>query len=105
MAYAAAIRPCEPDAPHLIAQVVTGTAAGSDVEFTEQIHDGLARRELLPDVPLVDADCMDAALPAGARREHGIESLGPVSTDTGRRAKADDGYCVDHFTVDWDNER
>ncbi|MEU1520556.1 transposase, partial [Streptomyces sp. NPDC005811] len=94
---------CEPDAPHLITQVVTGTAASSDVEFTEQIHVGLARRNLLPDVHLVDAGYVDAAHLAGARRKYGIELLGPVSTNTGWQARANNGYSIDHFTIDWDN--
>ncbi|MFI9610303.1 IS1182 family transposase [Streptomyces sp. NPDC052023] len=96
---------CEPDAPHLVTQVVTTTAAAADVEVTDQIHDGLARRDLVPDVHLVDAGYIDAAHVVAARRDHGIELLGPVAVNTGWQAAANNGYTIDDFTVDWDNKR
>lgn len=74
---------CEPDAPHLITEVITTTAATADIQVTDQIHDGLARRDLLPDVHLVDAGYIDAAHLVAARRDHGIELVGPVGANTG----------------------
>ena len=40
---------CEPDAPHLITNVATSPAPGSDYDMTPAIHTDLAARGLLPD--------------------------------------------------------
>ncbi|WP_328867654.1 IS1182 family transposase [Streptomyces sp. NBC_00341] len=96
---------CEPDAPHLITEVITTTAATADVQVTDQIHDALARRDLLPDVHLVDAGYVDAAHLVAARRDHGIELVGPVGANTGWQAAANNGYSIDAFAVDWDNKQ
>ncbi|MFD4247230.1 IS1182 family transposase [Streptomyces sp. NPDC058525] len=96
---------CEPDAPHLITEVVTTTAAVTDFEVTDKIHDGLARRKLIPDVHLVDAGYVDAAHLVAARRDHDIELVGPVKPNTGWQAAANNGYTIDDFTIDWDNKR
>lgn len=96
---------CEPDAPHLITEVITTTAATADIQVTDQIHDALARRDLLPDVHLVDAGYIDAAHLVSARRDHGIELVGPASANTGWQAAAHNGYTIDDFTVDWDNRQ
>ncbi|WP_157129582.1 transposase, partial [Nocardia amamiensis] len=96
---------CEPDAPHLITQVTTTPAPVPDMAMTAAIHTGLAERDLLPDVHLVDAGYIDADLLIAAQHEHGVELLGPAKAATGWQAAVDGGYTLSDFTVDWDKEQ
>ncbi|MEC4021142.1 transposase, partial [Streptomyces sp. H27-D2] len=73
---------CEPDAPHLITHVVTTDATVADTEVTEEVHQGLSARQLLPDEHDVDAGYVTAAHIVTARDEYGIELVGPVGLDT-----------------------
>ncbi|MEU8894207.1 IS1182 family transposase [Streptomyces sp. NPDC048442] len=93
---------CEPDAPHLITNVTTTPAAASDMEMTTAIHDELEERRLLPDEHLLDAGYVDAHHIAAARHDYGVEILGPVQTATGWQNKADEGFAVTDFVIDWD---
>lgn len=96
---------CEPDAPHLITHVATTPAPVPDMAVTAAIHYGLAERDLLPTVHLVDAGYIDADHLVAARETHRVELLGPAKSATGWQAAADDGYTLDDFTIDWDNKR
>ncbi|GAB7187104.1 IS1182 family transposase [Kitasatospora sp. Ki12] len=96
---------CEPNAPHVITNVVTTPAPVSDIAVTEAIHRALAARDLLPDVHLVDSAYLDAGQIELARRDHGIELLGPLRRDTGRQKTAGTGFDNTRFTVDWDNRQ
>lgn len=99
------IETCEPHAPHLITNVTTTPAPVPDMAMTADIHTGLARRELLPEVHLVDAGYIDAEHLVTAPDKHGIELLGPAKQATGWQATTDDGYTLHDFAIDWDNER
>ncbi|WP_442800118.1 IS1182 family transposase [Nocardia sp. NBC_01730] len=96
---------CEPDAPHLITHVATTAAPVPDMAMTAAIHAGLAERDLLPDVHLVDAGYVDADLLITAQQDHGVELLGPAKAPTGWQATADGGYTLPDFTIDWENEK
>ncbi|MFD3589479.1 hypothetical protein [Streptomyces sp. NPDC058683] len=45
---------CEPDTPHVITNVATTDATLQDTEMTDQVHQALHGRELLPAEHLVD---------------------------------------------------
>ncbi|RDI58938.1 IS1182 family transposase [Nocardia pseudobrasiliensis] len=96
---------CEPDAPHLITHVATTPAPVPDMAMTAAIHIGLAERDLLPDVHLVDAGYVDAELLITTGQNHGVELLGPAKAATGWQAATNDGYALSDFTIDWDNEQ
>lgn len=51
---------CDEAFPHLITHVQTTTAAVPDDQVLDSVHQGLARREVLPEVHLVDAGYTDA---------------------------------------------
>src|SRR6266496_3814808 len=51
---------CDPDYPHLITCVQTTDATASDMKQTQQVHEELAQRHLLPQTHLVDAGYVDA---------------------------------------------
>jgi hypothetical protein len=51
---------CDEDLPHLITNVETTTAAVPDDQVLASVHQALARRDLLPEIHLVDAGYTDA---------------------------------------------
>ncbi len=91
---------CEPDSVNLIVNVATTTAPVTDMDMTSTIHASLAGRDLLPHVHLVDSGYVSARTLVAARRDHGIELLGPTQRDT-TRPKAATGYGHDAFAIDW----
>lgn len=96
---------CEPDAPHLITHVRTTPAPVNDVLVLEDIHTALAERGLLPDEHLVDAGYIDAEQIHHARRDHGIELVGPVKFTTVRGQATGDIFDNTRFTIDWDQRQ
>ncbi|MGW8687050.1 IS1182 family transposase [Streptomyces sp. NPDC055817] len=92
---------CEPDAPHLITQVITTDATVADTEVTETLHQGLAARELLPAEHDVDAGYVTAAHIVAAQDRYGIERLGPVGLDTHHENHQGEHFAQSTFTVDW----
>ncbi|WP_406473341.1 IS1182 family transposase [Streptomyces sp. NBC_01615] len=91
---------CEPDAPHLITNVVTTDATVPDAEITAPVHRALAARGLLPGIHLVDSGYTSAALLVAAA-EQDIELMGPVFADTTAQGRAGDGLGQDAFAIDW----
>lgn len=98
---------CEPTAPHLITHVATTDATVTDTEMTENIHQGLSARELLPDEHDVDAGYVTAAHILSARDEHRIDLIGPVGLDTHHGQPDGDAPDLSQsaFTVDWDRRK
>ncbi|MFI2642173.1 IS1182 family transposase [Streptomyces sp. NPDC018610] len=93
---------CEPDAPHLITHIHTTQAPVTDDAVLKGIHTALAERGLAPDEHLVDAGYVDAEQVHHARRDHGIELIGPVGKVTNRKQVTGDFFDNTRFTVDWD---
>jgi transposase len=96
---------CEPDAPHLITHIRTTPAPVNDVLVLEDIHTALAERGLLPDEHLVDAGYIDAEQIHQARRDHGIELVGPVQSNTVKGQATGDIFDNTRFTIDWDQRQ
>ncbi|MCX5095932.1 IS1182 family transposase [Streptomyces sp. NBC_00365] len=96
---------CEPDAPHVITHVATTESTTTDVEATADVHVGLDERDLLPEVHLVDTGYTSADLLVSARRDFGLELLGPVHLPTTRQAKENAGFDLPNFTIDWENQQ
>lgn len=104
---------CDPGLPRLITNVITTDATVPDTQITEQVHQALAAKGLLPLVHAVDAGYVTAAHIVGAAAL-GIELLGPVGADThhGAQAAGDrkrGGSVPDlsqrAFTVDWERHK
>ncbi|MFF1907041.1 IS1182 family transposase, partial [Kitasatospora sp. NPDC058218] len=93
---------CEAHAPHVITHVVTTDAAVGDTEVTEEVHQSLAARELLPDEHIVDAGYVTATHIVTARDEHGIDLLGPVGLDTVHERHEGEHIPQSAFNVDRD---
>jgi transposase len=92
---------CDAEYPHLITCVQTTCATASDMKQTQQVHEELARRNLLPQRHLVDAGYVDAGSIVESREQYGVELLGPVSRNNQWQAKAGKGYDQSGFDVDF----
>ena len=93
---------CEPDAPQMITEVVTTDATGTDTETTPAVHEGLARRRMVPGEHVVDAGYVTAGHIVAARDGYGIELLGPVGLDTHHGGQEDgEHFAQSAFTIDW----
>ncbi|MFJ6687122.1 transposase [Streptomyces werraensis] len=92
---------CEPDHPNLITHVLTTTAPIHDVQVTDTIHEGLAEQNLLPAEHFVDSGYTEARVLVSARRDYGIDIVGPVQGTAAWQAKDGDGFTQESFIIDW----
>ena len=91
--------------PHLIVQVQTSVAPVQDVEMTATIQAELAKQDLLPEEQIVDTGYVDAELLVSSQQHYGIRLVGPVLSDNSWQAKADKGFDLAHFQIDWHNQQ
>ena len=87
--------------PQLITAVQTTVANVQDVEMTGSIQENLARHHLSPDEQIVDTGYVDADLLVSSHQNYGMALVGPVLSDNSWQAKADKGFDVAHFHLDW----
>jgi transposase len=92
---------CDDDGPHLVTHVETTPATTSDVSRVTPIHAALARRGLLPGQHLVDAAYVSADELVTSQTVYGVDLLGPMHRNGWWQAKADQGYDVHSFAIDW----
>jgi transposase len=95
---------CDDDAPHLITDVHTTPAPVSDFDMLPTIQAALATRDVLPAEQIVDAGYVTADHLVASQKEHGVTLLGPVNPDASWQAKAQQGFDVASFVVDWDTQ-
>ncbi len=93
---------CEDEEIHLITHVETTAAGITDSELSAPIQDALAKKDLLPNEHFLDAGYVDADLVVKSQRDLGIEVIGPMRPDSSWQVKADQGYDLTHFTIDWE---
>jgi transposase len=96
---------CEPDKPHLITNVLTTVATGSDFAAAAVIHQQLAEKELLPQVHLLDAGYIDAELLVSSARDYAIGVIGPIREEHTWQAREQTGYHLTAFQLDWEARR
>ena len=96
---------CEDDLPHLVTHVETTTGPLADGSATPGIHAALQRKELLPSLHIVDTGYLDAALLVDSRRDYAVDLIGPPRPNCHWQARADDGFAIQHFQIDWDREQ
>lgn len=92
---------CDEGTPHLITNVETTTAAVQDMNMAETIHTSLVAKDLVPSEHLMDAGFVDADLVVEAKRDLGIEVIGPFKKDVRWQKAAGHGYELANFTIDW----
>ena len=91
--------------PQLIVQVQTTVANVQDVDMTQVIQEDLAQHHLLPTEQIVDTGYIDAELLVKSQQQYGIKLVGPVLSDNSWQAKADQGFDVAHFQIDWQHQQ
>ncbi|MGV9568062.1 IS1182 family transposase, partial [Streptomyces sp. NPDC003480] len=96
---------CEPGTPHVITNVATTDATVQDTEMTDQVHQSLQKRELLPAEHLVDCGYTSASLLVQARDDYQVNLLGPLRTDTSPQKRQAPEVAQEAFTIDWDTRR
>lgn len=92
---------CDPDTPNLITHVETTPATTFDGSVTATIHSALAQKQLLPKEHFVDSAYVDAQLLVNSHTDHNIDLVGRVPPDSSWQAKADNGFDISCFAVDW----
>ena len=96
---------CDPETPHLITQVETTTATTTDVEVTDHIQTTLVAQHRAPATHLMDTGYIDAQQLLTSQAIHGIEIIGPVLPDSSWQARAQQGFDIRHFELDWDQQQ
>jgi transposase len=95
---------CEADAPNLITDVTTTLAPVSDAGMTTTIQAHLASRDLLPQEHLVDAGYTTAEALVDSQQGQQVTLVGPVITDPSWQGRAQTGFDVATFVLDWDHQ-
>jgi transposase len=96
---------CEDDAPALITHVETTSAPISDGAVTTTIHEDLKERKLLPKTHIVDTGYLDAELLVVSTDDYGVDLVGPTRTNMRWQARAGEGFGLESFKVEWDEQR
>ncbi len=96
---------CDDDAPHLITHVETTSAPVVDAAALPLVHQALHGRDLLPAVQLVDSGYLDAPQIVAAREDYAITLRGPARPDYQWQARAQNGFALDDFRLDWEREQ
>jgi transposase len=93
---------CDEDTPNLITHVETTPATTGDVEMTDDIHQALAAKDLLPSEHLVDTGYVDAEHLLTSRRDYNLDLCGPAPLDSTWQAQDKNGFDLPCFAIDWD---
>jgi transposase len=92
---------CDDEGLHLITHVVTVPATTTDVEVTGQIHQALADKQLLPGEHVVDMAYIDGGHLVSSHTDYGLDLVGPVPPDNSWQARANQGFAIPCFSIDW----
>ena len=92
---------CNLNQVHLITNVHTTQAHLTDVDQTQEIHQSLAEKELLPKQHLVDAGYVDGTLLVESQQKYELELLGPVRENVSWQSKQPDAYDISRFKINW----
>jgi transposase len=95
---------CDEDLPHVLTNIETTAAPGSDNQMTSTIHTHLAAHHLTPREHYVDAGYVTAEQLVRSQQQ-GIDLVGPVSEDPSWQARAGAGFGAAAFRIDWEREQ
>lgn len=96
---------CEDNTPHLITHVATSAGPIADGEATDQIHEALHKKELLPATHIVDTGYLDAKLLLTSRQDYNVDLLGPTRPDYKWQSRAKQGFAAADFHIDWKQQQ
>jgi len=92
---------CQAEYPRLITQVETTPATIHDVKMTSRIQDDLARKDLLPEIQLVDEGYMEIDLLVKSHQK-GIDLVGPVPSSKSWQDRVEGAFDHTQFHIDWE---
>jgi transposase len=92
---------CDEDMVHVITHVKTCPAMQADMSSTAEIHEQLAKKNLLPSEHFVDSAYVDAELLVQSQQLHGVSLEGPVRGVSNWQTRTGAGYDLSHFKIDW----
>jgi transposase len=93
---------CDEDLPLLVTNVETTLATTQDFDTVSGIHASLNERGVLPNEHLVDMGYIGATQLVEAKREYGIDLVGPPRQDQHRQAWEGKGFATKDFRIDWE---
>ncbi len=101
---------CDDDSPHLITHVATSAGPIADGEATEQIHEALQKKDLLPGLArpathIVDTGYLDAKLLFSTQQNYDVDLLGPTRPDYRWQARANQGCAGADFHIEWQKQQ
>jgi hypothetical protein len=96
---------CDDDAPQLITHVETTTAPTVDAAALPLVHETLCERGLVPATQFVDSGYLDAPQIVAAHEDHAIALRESARPDYQWQARAQNGFALDDFRLDWERER
>jgi transposase len=94
---------CDEGLPRLITNVHTTAATATDVKQLPAIQEGLAQSRLLPAEQLADASYVRGSNLVSSHARQ-IDLIGPAYKDNTWQAKADEGFDVANFRIDWEKK-
>src|SRR5215204_4064383 len=95
---------CDEGFPHLITNVHTTAATATDVKQLAAIQQRLARSGVLPAQLLADSSYVCGSNLVFSHAHQIDQIIGPPYKDNTWQAKADEGFDVANFRIDWDNK-
>ena len=96
---------CDDEQPHLITQVTTTVASTADISALGAMQQALADRGLLPAEQLLDPGYLAGHTVVESAARHAITLVGPANADHQWQARAQTGYALAQFQVDWAAQR
>ena len=95
---------CDEDSPNLITHIETTLATEPDNMVVDPIHQALYKKRCLPRQHIVDSGYTSAALLVNSLRDYGVELIGPLVNPAGWQARANTGFDLSAFKIDWDTQ-
>lgn len=96
---------CDSNRPHLITHVKTTAATTTDVGVTNAIQADLIAHHRAPSTHLLDTGYIEAELLLTSRDTYGIDIIAPVLPDSSWQARAQQGFDLSHFEVNWEQHQ
>jgi DDE family transposase len=92
---------CDPELPHLITHIHTTHATTPDNTVLEDIHAGLASRQVLPAQHMVDGGYPTSEQLVSSQSQ-GIDVVAPVREEGHWQGRARTGFGLEQFELDWE---
>ena len=96
---------CDDDTVNLVTDVATTASTVKDSEALTAIHTRLATRGLLPAEHLADGGYITLGHVHAAARDRQITMIGPLGNNSSWQARAEAGFALADFTIDFDKRR